>query len=159
MNDLTRKWFKAKDIKNILGVTSGQLFHWQRWNLIRPEIKGKGRAYKDLYNFNNLIDIALVKELVKLGIDPSRMDILRYLWEDDCKISELAKEGQASKNTFFILFFLSEGKINAMRTGQEEAVIKALRRNLGKKNRPPVIISINITEIVRRLEKKMGVKF
>jgi len=74
MNDTNRKWYQAKDIRTLLGVTSGQLFHWgQTWGLIQPEIKAKGRAFKDRYSFRNLLDIALVKELNALGFEPSKI--------------------------------------------------------------------------------------
>jgi DNA-binding transcriptional MerR regulator len=73
-NDSNRIWYLAKDIRKLLGVSSGQLFHWgHTWGLIRPEIKAQGRAYKDKYSFMNLLDIALIKELNELGFEPSKI--------------------------------------------------------------------------------------
>jgi len=74
MNQLYRKWYMAKDIMNLLGVSSGQLFHWGRtWGLIKPDVKARGRAFKDKYSFRNLLDIALIKELNDLGFEPSKI--------------------------------------------------------------------------------------
>lgn len=73
-NDLNRSLFTAKDIMALLGVSSGQLFHWGRtWGLIIPEIKAQGRAFKNKYSFQNLLEIALIKELNDLGFEPSKI--------------------------------------------------------------------------------------
>jgi len=69
MNDLNREWFYAKDIKAILGVTPGQLFQWSRtYGLFKPTVRVVGRQGKDKYSFDDLLAVAIIKELVDLGI-------------------------------------------------------------------------------------------
>lgn len=68
--DSARRWYTAKDIKGILNITPGQLFHWGRtWGLIQPEVKAKGRQGKDQYSFKNLLFLSLLKELLNYGIN------------------------------------------------------------------------------------------
>ena len=64
--------YTAKEIKRILGITPGQLFHWGRtWGLIEPEVKAKGRQGKNKYSLENLFQLAVIKELVNFGIELS----------------------------------------------------------------------------------------
>lgn len=73
-HDSNGEWYTAKAIKKLLGVSSGQLFHWGRsWSLFSPKIKAKGRAFKDQYSFRNLLEIALIKELYTFGFELSNI--------------------------------------------------------------------------------------
>lgn len=70
IDDSNRKWYEAKDIKKLLGITPGQLFHWGRtWGLIKPDIKAEGRQGKNKYSFKNILFLALIQELLNCGLD------------------------------------------------------------------------------------------
>ncbi|GEM_PF-6539266 len=64
------KTYQAKDIERLLGVSHAELFRWSRvWELFTPAQMGKGRRSKNRYNFINLLEIALVRELAQWGVD------------------------------------------------------------------------------------------
>ena len=80
---MIRESYVAKDIKALLGISPGQLFHWGKtWRLISPEVKSAGRQGKDKYSFMNLLRLSLIKELVGLGIELSQIQNFLASWPD-----------------------------------------------------------------------------
>lgn len=184
-DDLNHKWYTAKDIKNLLGISSGQLFHWgQTWGLITPKIKGGGRAYKDKYSFMNLLDIALIKELNEMGFEPSKIKyILKPYDRSDApkewrgSIWNFFKYGREDKeeydgtadkwNTFpgydksgcLILMGKEKDEYLIYFIGHNERVL-SLITNLMKRTEdaPKSFFIIDLLNIVREVEEKTGEK-
>ncbi len=184
-NDLNGKWYTAKDIKNILGISSGQLFHWgQTWGLIKPEVKGGGRAYKNKYSFMNLLDIALIKELNEMGFEPSKIkDILKpydhpdFPKEQRDRIWNSLKAEREDKEEYFeetgkrkkfpgydkagcLILIGKEKEGYAMYfIGRNEQVLDILQQTVEKeKDAPKSFIIIDLLKIVREVEEKTGEK-
>lgn len=185
-NDLSRKWYMAKDIKNILGISSGQLFHWgQTWGLIKPKIKAKGRAFKDKYLFINLLDIALIKELNEMGFEPSKIKyILKPFEHPDApkkwrgSIWNFFKDGREDREEYFeetgktetihgydkagclILMSKSKRKYSLDTIDTNNVILGFMKHRLKdmKMDVPTSSIIINLLKIVRELEEKTGEK-
>lgn len=182
---MNRKWYFAKDIKKYLGVTSTQLFHWgQTWSLIKPKIKAEGRAYKDKYQFVDLLDIALIKELTELGFEPSKIKhILKPFNKPDApkkwrgRIWNFYKDGREDYEEFNpatdksdtmpgydnagCLIFLgkSEGEYSLYNLGRNNEVLgffKHAIENLNKVDAPKISIIIDLRRIIHELEEITG---
>lgn len=185
MSDLTGRWYTAKDVKGLLGITSSQLFHWrQTWNLIEPEIKGGGRAFKDKYSFINLLDLSLIKELNELGLEPSKIkDVLKPYDRPDApkewrgSIWNFFKNGREDKEDFFeesgkwetipgydkagcIIIMGKEGDeffiYEIGRSGNVSSFLQGMMRRTEKA--PKTFILIDLLKIVKEVEEEMGAK-
>lgn len=63
-----RKLYESKDVKRILGVKPEEIYLWSRtWGLFEPAIRGKAHG-KNRYSLENLMQIALIKELLQWQI-------------------------------------------------------------------------------------------
>jgi DNA-binding transcriptional MerR regulator len=139
MNDeINRRYFMAKDIKAVLGITPGQLFHWGKtWKLVSPEIRAEGRQGKDKYSFKGLLTLSLIKELSDLGLD---LGMIRRFLESHDKgkdIFEEIKERSAldrKKYKYFLL--ISEISESSWRLPTE--VSKEMRDVMGSENITPI---------------------
>ena len=80
-HDSELRWYVAKDIKEILGITPSQLFHWGKtWGIIAPDIKAKGRQGKDKYSFKSLLVLALIQELLNFNMGLKGIkEIIKYM--------------------------------------------------------------------------------
>jgi DNA-binding transcriptional MerR regulator len=185
INDSNRRLYLAKDIKNLLGISSGQLFHWgQTWGLIKPEIKAQGRAYKDQYSFKNLLDLAFIKELINLGFEPSKIKqildifsgpvVLKELggniWDyykvgredteeyDDEQKKSYTYPGYDKAGCLMLITRTKEGEYRLEYTGNISEVLNFLKHRLTKMKEyiPRGSIIINLADIVKDLEEKTG---
>lgn len=77
------RYYSPKEIKDLLGVDSKNLFYWGRtWGFIRPEKRGSGRGSKNLYSLISLIKISLIQELLSYGMSSQAIEsIFRFLDE------------------------------------------------------------------------------
>lgn len=65
-----RKFWESRNIQSFLNITKSQLLHWvQTRRLIKPAIEGKGRGGRSQFSFENLLDLALIKELLTISAD------------------------------------------------------------------------------------------
>jgi len=65
-----RNTYKIVDVMKILDMGRDQLFYWFKTKkLIKPEIEGKGRGARTKFSKTNIFELAIVKELSKLGIE------------------------------------------------------------------------------------------
>lgn len=129
--------YTAKDIKRILDITPGQLFHWGRtWGLIEPEIKAKGRQGKNKYSLENLYQLALIKKLVNMGIELSVIE--RLLKSTD--ILNFFKEDQ--RRAYLIIHGISVYDVKEF-------------YNLTRKETPNIYLVISVWEIKKEIEEKI----
>lgn len=64
------KFWESRNIQKFLNITKSQLLHWvQTRRLIKPAIEGKGRGGRSKFSFENLLDLALIKELADFGME------------------------------------------------------------------------------------------
>jgi DNA-binding transcriptional MerR regulator len=70
-HDLSHKQFTAKDVYRILGVDKNRLFHWiNTHRLLEPDFdEGGGRGNRRRFSRNNLLELAIIRELHHYGID------------------------------------------------------------------------------------------
>ena len=70
-HNLSQKQFAAKDVYRILGVDKNRLFHWiNTHRLLEPAIdEGGGRGNRRRFSRNNLLELAIIRELHHYGID------------------------------------------------------------------------------------------
>lgn len=62
--------FESRHIQEYLNITKDQLLHWvQTRRLIKPAIEGKGRGGRSQFSFENLLNLALIKELTDFGME------------------------------------------------------------------------------------------
>ncbi len=68
---LSQKQLTAKDVYRILGVDKNRLFHWiNTHRLLEPDIdEGGGRGNRRRFSRNNLLELAIIRELHQYGID------------------------------------------------------------------------------------------
>jgi hypothetical protein len=70
MADDIRHLFESRHVNDYLGIGKDQLHHWvQNKGLISPAVKESGRGGRNKFSFKNLLDLALIKELVNFGIE------------------------------------------------------------------------------------------
>ena len=182
-NEIIRRWYTAKDIRQLLGISSGQLFHWgQTWGLVIPEIEAPGRAFKDKYSFRNLLELALIKELNQFGFEPSQIKrILKHfdtelapkewrgsIWNfvRDGREDDASYEEESKKTTIFpgfdkagclILIYQDEGEYLAY-PGDNKEVLDYIKRELEAKegNLGKSFLIIDLLKILNELENKTG---
>ncbi len=83
---LTEPSLRAKDVRDILGLTYRQIFHWHTRKLLwsRQESSGEWRRF----SIADIFGLALVKKVAELGIPfdrlqnsfAVRMGVLTYMW-------------------------------------------------------------------------------
>ena len=62
--------YSAKDVEKILGINPDKLFYWVKTKrLVSPMIEGKGRGKVNYYSFDNLFQLALIRNLTGFGIE------------------------------------------------------------------------------------------
>jgi len=68
---LNSEQFTAKDIKKIIGIDKNKLFYWiNTHQLVFPGIqRAEGTGTRSIFSFNNLLELSLVKECLKFGLD------------------------------------------------------------------------------------------
>lgn len=65
-----KKIFESRHIQEFLHINKDQLLHWvQTRRLIKPAIEGKGRGGRSKFSLENLLDLALIKELADFGME------------------------------------------------------------------------------------------
>lgn len=63
-------YFESRHIQKYLNITKDQLLHWvQTRRLIKPTKEGKGRGGRSRFSFENLLNLALIKELSDFGME------------------------------------------------------------------------------------------
>lgn len=78
--ETTSKIFTNKDIQNICGILKIQIIHWVQSGVIIPfqDVRGRGKVRK--YDFQNLIEFMICREINRFGIGIHAMkDIVEYL--------------------------------------------------------------------------------
>ncbi len=64
------QYFESRQIYKYLGINKNQLFHWvQTKELMQPAVLGIGRGGRSQFTFDDLLDLALIKELFDFGFD------------------------------------------------------------------------------------------
>jgi len=78
-HNLSQKQFTAKDVYRILGVDKNRLFHWiNTHRLLEPDIdEGGGRGNRRRFSRNNLLELAIIRELHHYGIDLRMIGLLK----------------------------------------------------------------------------------
>ena len=78
-----KRYYSPKEIKNLLGVDSKNLFYWGRtWGFIRPDKRGSGRGSKNQYSLFSLIKIALIQELLSYGMSSQAIESIFGLLDE-----------------------------------------------------------------------------
>jgi DNA-binding transcriptional MerR regulator len=186
-NDSPQTWYTAKDITELLGISSDKLFHWkQTWRLVKPEIEVKGRAFKNKYSFKNLLDIAFIKELNKFGFEPSQIsDIMKifdgpdvpkewrgsiwnyfkYRKEDvpvrDEKDEDLIYDYPGFEKAGFLILIYQQKEKYVTYCGDIRQVfdyLENLELNRKDKDASKGFLIINLLGIIRELEESTGEK-
>lgn len=68
-NDI-RQLFESRHVKELLGIDKDKLHHWvQNKRLLKPAVEGKGRGGRNKFSFENLLELALIQELLPFGIE------------------------------------------------------------------------------------------
>ena len=67
---MNKTFYEAKDIREILGIDKNKLFYWTRTlGLLEPDIeKASGTGTSNKYSLANLIDLAVIKNMVHFGL-------------------------------------------------------------------------------------------
>jgi hypothetical protein len=63
--------YEARHIEKILGISKNKLFFWMKtYELIKPDIEqGIGTGNRNRFSKKNILEFAIIKELVSWGID------------------------------------------------------------------------------------------
>lgn len=168
INDKNHKWFTAKDIKEILGITPGQLFHWGRtWGVIKPDIKAQGRQGKDKYSFQGLLILALIKELLDVGLElkaikemmnsPLKTKGESWKKEDFYDIFSHIKERK--KDIIYYLVILSGLKEKSIQKTYW-TIQGFVKGHLPFSSHPKfkTVLTLNLSFIINEMEEKTGLK-
>jgi len=74
---IENRLYGAADLVRILGVKPAEAYLWSRtWGLFEPRVRAKGPRGRNRYDFQNLLDMALIRELLMLGIS---LDSIRQI--------------------------------------------------------------------------------
>jgi DNA-binding transcriptional MerR regulator len=67
---IQNRLYGAKEVTDILGVKPEEVFLWSRtWSLFEPAERAKGPRGRNKYDFINLLDMALIRELLLFGFN------------------------------------------------------------------------------------------
>ena len=136
--------YTSKDVTNLLGIGKNQLSYLVKTRIIMPyeKVRGRGKVHK--FSLENLVQLAVIKELVNSGIELSFIEQLI----ESTNIFDLLKEGPSE------IFLLVYKSINGI-------TIKTVREFLDLEGDqvPRVYLTINLYEIMKEIEEKTGERF
>ena len=114
---LSDKRFGATDIMKLLGVSRNKLFYWFRTHgLVTPVVVGEGSGNRTKFSFTNLVELALVKELVEFGFDLRSVKAFKYVLDSPVKEFEGRNVFESVvidqfKDEYFVSFYREGGKV------------------------------------------------
>jgi len=136
--------YTSKDVTNLLGIGKNQLSYLVKTRIIMPyeKVRGRGKVHK--FSLENLVQLAVIKELVNSGIELSFIEQLI----ESTNIFDLLKEGPSE------IFLLVYKSINGI-------TIKTVREFLDLEGDqvPRVYLTINLYKIMKEIEEKTGERF
>lgn len=174
--------FEARHVEKYLGINKRQLAHWIiTRRLIKPAIEGQGRGGRNKFSFENMLDLALIKELLVFGID---LNIIGKILSGKSKKTERVRSklsallertniwGQFKKNRshyenkgcLLYIEWLRKGGLFIITLLDAERTLHWLQEGvlnwegMPRPTRDSVLL-INIYALVRQLEQKTGMKF
>ncbi len=66
--------YPSRVATDVTGATTMQLAYWQRTGLVEPSVSpGRGRGSARLYSFRNLVQLAVVRQLLGAGVSLQRV--------------------------------------------------------------------------------------
>ena len=136
--------YTSKDVTNILGIGKNQLSYLVKTRIITPyeKVRGRGRVHK--FSLVNLLQLAVIKELINFGVDLCFIELLI----ESTNIFDFLKEGPSE------IYLLVYKSINGI-------TIKTVREFLDLEidQVPRVYLTINLYEIMKEIEEKTGERF
>jgi len=77
------KHFEARHIKKMFGIDRNKLFYWTKTHgLLKPEVEEpEGTGNRAKFSFRNLLEIALIQEMLKYGFDLRTVKIIKKALE------------------------------------------------------------------------------
>jgi DNA-binding transcriptional MerR regulator len=95
--------YEARHVERILGVSKHKILFWKKsYSLVNPDVEqGVGTGNRNIYSKTNLLELAIIKELVSFGIDLNTIKCIKNLidhekivsWEKDGKTYNKEPEG------------------------------------------------------------------
>lgn len=102
-HNVNSQQYEARHIEKILGISKNKLFFWVKtYELIKPDIgQGIGTGNRNRFSRKNILEFAIIKELVSWGIDlhtikkiKNTIDTTKVIsWEKDGFIYSNRPEG------------------------------------------------------------------
>jgi len=177
MSHEIRQLFESRHVQEYLDIDKDRLFHWVKTKrLINPAIEGRGRGKKSKFSFENLLDLALTKELTNYGVELNMIkDILsgisNYSLDRKSRIKKTIWQTFKDRRSHYekkgcVLTIewgrLEEEWVFDLLEGEE--ILEQLHEDillLSWEAVPAIksILLINIFGIIDSLEKKVGMKF
>jgi hypothetical protein len=162
--------YRIAEVLKFLDIGRDQLFYWIRTKrLIQLEEEGKGRGKRSLLSIKNIIELALAKDLVNIGIELTFVkDILqtRIRPSEDQKISiplvdficnEYRDKGRDYPKYYL---FINKDENNEyqfypiwyLRKMELGNIMDSFREKIG------VLLVVDVFKILERIETKTGEK-
>lgn len=107
-------YLESRHIQDILDISKDQLLHWVKtMRLVKPIVTGKGRGGRSKFSFKNLLEIAIVKEMLNFGLDLNsivkiKKEIDRYR-KNNKNVYSLVLEDDYLVDRFFYIYKSGEG--------------------------------------------------
>jgi len=174
--------FLKHEVAKILGVNPRTILSWTEKELVVPEIENpSGQGKKPRYSITNLVEIALIKELLRVGVRVSEIrqfvkgcqDELSPLWKKEFKLEANFRKNTYRdilfnpdfnttivKNTYLLVGRLPEGAHNIIEVALEDDDVTILSSDLAQNvlRMCEAVIAININQIIQRVIHKLDLR-
>lgn len=176
------KGYLKHEAAAILGINPRTILSWTEKGLIVPEIENpQGQGKKPRYSVTNLVEIALIKELLRVGVRISEIrrfmetcqDKLSPSWKKEFQLA--AHNHRATyrdilfnpnfdtpiaKNPYLLVGRFTEGAHNIIEVALEDHDIPILSSPLAQNvlQMSDAVIAININQIIQRVSHKLDLR-
>ena len=134
--------FTSKDVINLLGIGKNQLSYLIKTRIITPHEKVRGRGKVHKFSLENLVQLAVIKELVNSGIELSFIEQLI----ESTNIFDLLRQRRS-----FIIIHKSASRVGVYTVHEFY--------NLEREQSPKTYLVINVLKIIKEIEEKTGERF
>lgn len=175
--------YTPQDVERILEIDRHKLFYWMKTHrLFSAAESSEARGSKNIFSFKNLVEIGLVKELLRFGLDLDSIKSIKDQIEglDQSKfLDALVKEIEQYEGYVDQKLNISAKRINVVRIGKkyvvheiEENVIEAdgpegppyfspskryVKKEIGKKSDTGYVsLQLSIGELAYSIYGKIG---
>jgi hypothetical protein len=128
--------FDSKTVSRIVGVSLRQIQYWDETGFIRPSVKlAEGRGTKRLYSFSDLIQLKVVKDLSKHGLNLKKIR--------RC-VAPLRRFVSEKSRPLHSLRYVTDGDRVFLLTDDPKKMLEAMDRDF--------VLSLRIGPLVRKVD-------